>query len=142
MKAVAKTWGIIRPDRLKKIQSKRLSTGEQLGLLADVAGAADLDNIQIHQEILLPGRRSSPQHRHTHRIEIVFVLGGSPCVKLNFKSKRLKAGEFVVFSPRDNRYHMIFNDCEEKAKLLVISFDTEGDEVVYMPEQLELFEND
>lgn len=139
MKPVCNTWGIIRPDRLGKVQSRRISTGEHLGLLADITGQSNIVGVEIHQEILPSEHRSSPPHRHTRRNEIIYVLEGNPTVRLDGRDKRMNAGEFVIFHPNDRKYHMIFNGSSQPAKLLVISFNSEDDKVYFMPEQLDMF---
>lgn len=54
MKAIAKT------SELTHVISKRISTGELLGTLANISEALGIQNFFIHHEILPPGRRSSP----------------------------------------------------------------------------------
>ena len=139
---VVKSWGIVRPKHLVQTQSKRLSTGEELGLLADVAGAVGLDGVEIHEELLKSGHRQSPAHRHTRRIEIVYVLEGAPTVRLDGRDKILRSGEFVVFRPEEKKYHNIRNDTDHSCRLIVISFNGENDSVLYEPEQYNLFEDE
>jgi len=137
--AALQKWGIVRPDASPKVVSRRLTTGEELGILANISGAANLEKLTIHQEILKPGRRSSPPHYHSAKEEIVYVVSGRPSVSLNGKERRLKPGEFVGFPASIRHYHMIKNDHHEDAVLVVISVDSGRDVVSYAPEQLELF---
>ena len=138
-KSLVKKWSIVRVSETEKSVSRRTSTGEELGILANISGAVNLKNLTLHQEILKPGRRSSPAHYHSIKEEIVYVVSGNPSVSINGKQKRLKAGEFVGFSASVRFYHMITNDSDSDAVLLVISSDHEEDIVSYQQEQLELF---
>lgn len=55
-----------------------ISTGEPLGMVADLAELAGLRHLRIQHEILLPGRRSSSPHAHTMREEFLYILQGAP----------------------------------------------------------------
>ncbi|MGM4924503.1 cupin domain-containing protein [Tardiphaga sp. 804_B3_N1_9] len=138
-KSALKRFGIVNPSFAKPIVSRRISTGEELGILANISGAANLKNLTIHQEILKPGRRSSPPHYHSIKEEIVYVVSGNPSVCIDGKHRQLSPGEFVGFPASVPRFHMIANYHDMDAVLIVISVDSDADTVSFEPEeQLEL----
>ena len=107
------------------------STGEPLGIMRDLSEVGRLDVLQIYHETLLAGRRSSSPHVHTKREEFVYVLSGRPSVWLNGVIRQLAPHEGVAFRPGDEVFHMILNETDQSAELLVISNNVEGDEVIY-----------
>ena len=121
----------IDPLKLDSFVSKIRSTGEPLGIMRDLSERAGLGVLQIYHETLLSGRRSSSPHYHTKREEFVYVLSGSPSVWLNGKIQTLSTNECVGFKPGDGLFHMIFNESDQPALLLVVSNNVEGDEVIY-----------
>ena len=132
--SVYRSSSIVHSELVEKVQSKRISTGEHLGIVSDLGKGLDIEGLRIHQEVLYPGRRSSPLHRHLSRWELVYVLSGTPSVRIKKEATILEEGELVSFSPKNNDYHMIFNDSDEIARLLVVSVGSDDDEVLYMPD--------
>ena len=117
--------------KLDSFVSTIRSTGEPLGIMRDLSEAGRLGVLQIYHETLLAGRRSSSPHYHTKREEFIYVLSGRPSVWLNGDVRQLSPHEGVAFKPGDDVFHMILNDSEESALLLVISNNVDGDEVIY-----------
>ncbi len=115
MKAIA------TPSKLTHTISKRLSTGELLEMLADISEAVEIKNLSIHHEILPPGRRSSPPHRHSVKEEFVYVLSGNPSLWLDGEIFPLFPGNAVGFPAGEMAYHVIANLNTTDTWLLVIS---------------------
>jgi uncharacterized cupin superfamily protein len=107
------------------------STGEALGIMRNLSESSGLSNLQVYHETLLSGRRSSSPHYHTKREELVYVLSGEPSVWLNGNIRQLSPKDFVAFKAGEDVFHMILNETEQVAELLVISDNVEGDEVIY-----------
>ncbi len=120
MKAIA------TPSEITHTVSKRLSTGELLGTLANISEAVGIKNLSIHHEILPPGRRSSPPHRHSVKEEFVYVLSGNPSLWLDGEIFRLFPGNAVGFPAGEMVYHAIANLSATDARLLVIRTLGEG----------------
>jgi uncharacterized cupin superfamily protein len=120
--------------KLDSFVSKIRTTGEPLGIMRDLSEAGRLGMLQIYHETLLAGRRSSSPHYHTKREEFVYVLSGNPSVWLNGEVRRLSPHEAVAFMPGDKVFHMILNESDHPALLLVLSNNAEGDKVIYHSE--------
>lgn len=113
---------------LSRSESRRTSTGEALGLLADISGPGGLSHLRVHHERLPAGRRSSPMHAHSAREEVVFVLSGR--VELVTPSARLPLAEGqCACLPAGGPPHSIENAGESVAELLVVSASP-GEDVV------------
>jgi uncharacterized cupin superfamily protein len=99
--------------------------------MRNLSESSGLSNLQIYHETLLSGRRSSSPHYHTKRDELVYVLSGEPSVWLNGNIRQLSPKDFVAFKAGEDVFHMILNEREQMAELLVISDNVDGDEVIY-----------
>jgi uncharacterized cupin superfamily protein len=118
-------------SKLARVNSKRISTGEFLGKLADLSEATGLEKLCINHEILPPQHRSSPPHSHSDKEEFIYVLEGNPSVWINGKIIQLSPNEFIGFPPQKGLYHMIFNQSNVEAKMLVISTQQGEDDISY-----------
>jgi uncharacterized cupin superfamily protein len=118
---------IANPSELTHTISKRLSTGELLGTLANVSEAVRIKNLSIHHEILPPGHRSSPPHRHSVKEEFVYMLSGNPSMWLDGEIFPLFPGNVVGFPAGGLGYHAITNLNTTDTWLLVISTVEESD---------------
>jgi uncharacterized cupin superfamily protein len=116
---------------LPRRRSRRLSTGEALGRVADLSGPAGLSALRVHRETLEPGHRSSPPHWHRGREEFVFVLDGRPSALVGDERFELAPGDLLAFPNRSGRPHSVRNDSDAPAELLVVSVEIGEDEVVY-----------
>ncbi len=123
--------GSINTFALNSFVSTIRSTGEPLGIMRDLSEAGRLGVLQIYHETLLAGRRSSSPHYHTKREEFIYVLSGQPSVWLNGVVRQLSPNEGVAFKAGEEVSHMIINESDQPAELLVISHNAEDDEVVY-----------
>jgi len=123
----------IATGSLKTFVSTIRSTGEPLGVLRDISAAGALSVLQIYHETLQAGRRSSSPHRHTKREEFVYVLSGHPSVWLNGEVRQLSPHDSVAFKAGDDVFHMILNESDHAAELLVVSNNAEDDQVIFNP---------
>jgi uncharacterized cupin superfamily protein len=110
---------IVNADELPRKDSKRLTTGELLGSLANLSQATGLTDLFVHHETLAPGHRSSPPHHHSQKEELVYVLEGTPSAWIDGEVKQLRPGDAVGFPAGVS--HMIFNRGSAAAKLIVVS---------------------
>lgn len=118
---------------IKDLEHKELaskSSGEKFSLSAVLSSIYEFQNLFIHHEILLPGRKSSSSHSHTKKEEMGFVLTGNPMVYVGNKSVQLKPGDFIGFRPLTEA-HYFENLTDSEVHLLMICSNPSNDTVNY-----------
>jgi len=91
----------------------------------------DFENIFVHHEILLPGKRSSAPHYHTLREEMVVVLSGLPTCYLGKQKIQMKSGDVIGFKPGLAESHYFKNLSEKIVYLLVICSNHPKDRTIF-----------
>jgi uncharacterized cupin superfamily protein len=122
---------ILNTSNVPRRTAKVISTGESLGVVADLAQLAGLRHLRIQHEILLSGRRSSSPHAHTMREEFIYVLQGHPDVWLDGEVHRLKPGDCVALCAGTGIAHSFLNNGEGEVHLLAIASVPEQDGTFY-----------
>lgn len=107
------------------------TTGEPLSDVAHLTELLGLTGVRVGHEILPPGRRSAPAHRHTHRDELVIVAAGTPTVTVGSQRRVLNPGEIVAFPAGGPDAHEIFNDSDADVVLWSASAAIGPDTVVF-----------
>jgi uncharacterized cupin superfamily protein len=113
--------------------SRRTSTGEPLGELADLSALFGLANLRVSYEVLQPGRRSAPPHRHTQTEEFVVVLEGTVEAQLGDEVHRLTPGMALGFPPDATSHHEVRNPGAAPARILSIAWAGSEDRVEFKP---------
>ena len=114
---------------------------EKLTIYRDLGRAAGSRTLGVGHERLLPGRRSSFSHAHSHEEEFVFVIAGSCHVRLIAPGEQarevpLRAGHAVSFSAGTGIAHTFVNHGTEECTLLVVGERRHEDRFCY-PEDAE-----
>jgi uncharacterized cupin superfamily protein len=109
---------------------------EKLTVYRDLARAAGSERIGLAVERLLPGRRSSFTHAHSHEEEMVYVLSGECHVRLLERGAPqrevpLRAGHLVSLVAGTGIAHTFVNHGSEPCTLLVIGERNPQDRVFY-----------
>lgn len=120
--------GPIDIERLPRRTSHRRSTGEPLGELADLGAAFGLEQARVSYEVLPPGRRTAPPHRHTRTEEMVLVLEGEVTVTLGATQWSLGPKMASGF-PAGGAAHTVENRGAIPARLLSIAWVDPADAV-------------
>ena len=113
----------------RELQSSK--TGEKYSLSVILNDLIGFKDVFIHHEIILPGRRSSGSHSHTHREEMVYVLEGSPTARLKGQDYPMKPGDFIGFQPGPENFHFLKNETTSPAHVLIIASNPPQDQVIY-----------
>lgn len=121
---------VVRVGTLPFVQTRRRSDGEALGLIADLSADTGLGRLQVAIEVLAPGHRSSPPHRHSHTEEAIYVLDGTPTLSCGEQTWLLGPGDFAAL-PAGGPPHVIENHAPQSASLLVLRAPGEADVVDY-----------
>jgi uncharacterized cupin superfamily protein len=122
---------------LGEIKHRELSSGSTPEMFSTSAALADLlgfKNICIFHDTVPPGRRSSLPHIHTRKEEMVFVLAGTPTLRLGDEVATLKPGDFVGFRPGEGPLHVLENHSDEDFQILVIASNPNDDVPLYQSE--------
>ncbi|TRX01604.1 cupin domain-containing protein [Candidatus Methylobacter oryzae] len=107
------------------------NTKEQLSLVKALTTAFSLKGLSVSHETLLPGTRACSRHYYAKKDELVFVLKGSPSVRINGEIIRLKPGE-VFGSPTEAGIpYVVVNESNAPAFFLSIGSETNEDEAIY-----------
>lgn len=86
---------------------------ETFGYGVRLTDPLSLKALGIWFEELLPGRRSSFPHAHTHEEEFAFILEGHPTVWLNGNTESLAPGDGIAFVPNSGVAHCLINDTDQ-----------------------------
>ncbi len=92
---------------------------EQHGVSARFGREVRFSRLGIHLEILKPGRRTSWPHAERDEEELVFVVSGKVDAWIDGYIHPMAAGDFVGFASRTGIAHVIINNSDEDAILLV-----------------------
>ncbi len=98
---------------------------EKLSIYRDLGQATGSRTLGFGHERLLPGRRTSFTHAHSHEEEAVYVLEGACHLRVVEPGKApeevpLRAGHFVSFPAGTGIAHTFVNRGKEECVLLVI----------------------
>jgi uncharacterized cupin superfamily protein len=92
-----------------------------------------LQQLGIHHERLLPGRRTSFPHAESSEEEFVYVIAGTPEVWLDGHVHRLQPGDGVGFPAGTGLAHTFINNTEAEVHLLVVGERTKPDNRIVYP---------
>lgn len=107
------------------------ATGEKYSKFAVLSEHFGFQDIFVHNEILLPGRRASVPHSHALREEMVVILLGQPLAHVGNQVSQLKPGDIVGFNPGSPALHFIENTTDEIVGFLVICSNPQGDSIIH-----------
>jgi uncharacterized cupin superfamily protein len=72
---------------------------------------------------LEPGSVYRPLHRHTIEEELFIVWAGTPSIRSEHATRRLRPGDFVAFPARREGAHQLLNDSDAAATVILISLE-------------------
>lgn len=115
---------------------------EVLGRGRDLGTAAGSEALGVWHETLAPGRRTSRTHAHLREEESIYVLAGTPTLRLldvdgTASEQGLRPGHFVSFPAGTGIAHSLFNASDHDVDLLVVGERHPGDRCRH-PEDHEL----
>ena len=112
-------------------------TGEKLSTARSLSDFASTTSLLVHQEVILPGRRSAAAHYHSSKEEIFLVLSGTPSVWIEGEVKRLTPGDFIGFNAKEPLTHMLLNLSDEPAVVLTIGTNPPDDQITFVDAEFE-----
>jgi uncharacterized cupin superfamily protein len=106
-------------DILGKDEGGYPGSTERHGIDATYGKNARFSRIGIHFEVLPPGRRTSWPHAERDEEEFVYVVSGAVQCWINGHLHAMGEGDFVGFESRTDICHVIINNSDADAVLLV-----------------------
>lgn len=119
----AKTGQTIYPAPFSSVVSGR--TKRKLG---EVFG---LSNFGVNHTKLEPGAMSALLHSHSKQDEFIYILEGTPTVKIGDEEYKMNPGECIGFVAGSGLAHQLINDSEGDVVYLEIGDRTPDDSVEY-----------
>jgi len=106
-------------DLLEAKPSMYKGSDEPQGINAKFGRRADFSRIGVHVELLKPGRRTSWPHAERDEEEFVFVAEGTVDCWLDGHIHPMFEGDFVGWREADGITHVIINNADKDAVLVV-----------------------
>lgn len=106
---------------------------ERMSLGAAFGRRFGLTRIGIHHERLPPGHRSSYPHAESAEEEFVYVIEGTPDVRLDGDLHRLRPGDAVGFPAGTGLCHTFINNSDQDVRLLVVGEATKSGNRIFYP---------
>ncbi len=106
-------------DILEKDEGGYPGSLEKHGIDAKFGRRARFSRIGIHLEVLPPGRRTSWPHAERDEEEWVYVIAGEVRCWIDGHLHKMTEGDFVGFEARTGVTHVVINDSDQDALLLV-----------------------
>ncbi len=119
-------------DNLEARELITRKTGERLSFARSLSDFAGIGTLLVHQEVILPGRRTAATHYHSTKEEIFLVLSGTPSVWIEGEVTQLGPGDFVGFNAEEPKAHMLLNLSDAPAAVLTIGTNPLDDEVTFV----------
>jgi uncharacterized cupin superfamily protein len=105
---------------------------EPMGYDADFSSHFGLRRMGLHEQRLLPGRRTSFPHAESDEDEFVYVIAGTPDVWLDGVLHPLAPGDAVGFPAGTGLAHSFLNNSDAEVRLLVAGDrGRQGSKVLY-----------
>ncbi len=97
-----------------------------------LSDAAELTQLLVHREVILPGQRASAPHRHSHKEELFWVLSGIATLYCGQHNIAVSEGEFIGIKP-GREYHFIANQGTEALIILSVGSHNQADVTEFAP---------
>lgn len=109
---------------------------EKLAYSRDIGTVLGTIAIGLHHERLLPGRRTSFTHAHSHEEEVIVVLSGECWVRIMPRDGEpyelaLRPMAAICFLPGTGAAHTFVNRSASECTLLVVGTRNSADRVCY-----------
>lgn len=109
--------------------------GREKRILGDLFG---LKNFGVNLTRLAPNSVSSLRHSHSLQDEFIYIVQGRPTLHTDEGRTQLAPGMCAGFRASTGNAHNLVNETEEDILYLEIGDRTQGDEVVYADDDLQL----
>jgi uncharacterized cupin superfamily protein len=101
--------------------------------IAAAGAAAGSRKLGFNVTTVPPGKKPFPYHAHRANEEMFFILEGEGSIRIDGRTHRIRAGDFVSLPPGPESAHQIVNDSAAPLRYLAVS-TMELPEVVEYPD--------
>jgi uncharacterized cupin superfamily protein len=95
------------------------------------AALGDDYHVGVAIEELGPGKQTAPFHYHIHEEEHLYVLEGTPTVRLGAERHRLKAGDYICFPASQKAGHCIVNESDAPCRYVIVGENNPNEVSIY-----------
>jgi uncharacterized cupin superfamily protein len=88
-------------------------------------------HVGVAIEELAPGKQTAPFHYHIHEEEHLYVLEGTPTVRLGAEKYRLKPGGYACFPASQKAGHCITNESDQLCRYVILGENNPKEVAVY-----------
>jgi uncharacterized cupin superfamily protein len=88
-------------------------------------------HVGVAIEELGPGKQTAPFHYHVHEEEHVYVLEGTPTLRLGADTHRLKPGDYVCFPAGQKSGHCLINESAAPCRYVIVGENDPNEVAVY-----------
>jgi uncharacterized cupin superfamily protein len=96
-----------------------------------LAATSEDYHVGVAIEELKPGKQTAPFHYHIHEEEHVYVLEGTPTVRLGAQKHRLKPGDYVCFPASQKAGHCLINESDRLCRYVIVGENNPNEVSVY-----------
>ncbi len=129
----------VKPILVEALSAKMGETIYPIPFDAVVAGRSkrklgnlfELSNFGVNLTKLEPGSASALLHFHSLQDEFIYILEGTPTVKIGFKEYLMKPGECIGFKAGTGVAHQLINNSDKNVTYLEVGDRTPNDSVDY-----------
>ncbi len=88
-------------------------------------------HVGVAIEELPPGKQTAPFHYHIHEEEHVYVLEGTPTLRLGDEKHRLKPGDYACFPAGQKAGHCLINESDKPCRYVIVGENNPNEVSVY-----------
>lgn len=96
-----------------------------------IAACGEDYHVGVAIEELPPGKQTAPFHYHIHEEEHVYVLEGTPTLRLGNDRHVLKPGDYVCFPASQKAGHCLINESDKPCRYVIVGENNPNEVSVY-----------
>lgn len=96
-----------------------------------LAACGESYHVGVAIEELPPGKQTAPFHYHIHEEEHVYVLEGTPTLRLGAEKHRMKPGDYACFPASQKAGHCLINESDQPCRYVIVGENNPNEVSVY-----------
>ena len=119
---------------LDELQLEHFSHGRYEAEHAEIGQLIGAEHLGYRVARLQPGKAFCPLHWHSVEEELFIVWEGTPSVRTEKATWRLRPGDLVAFPPRREGAHQLLNESDAPATLILVAVEDEEHDDCFYPD--------